>query len=112
MTQSSQTIVRSRLYQEMMPDDLVLPAFGKLNPTLAERTSYFFSKWLDTNANKMFITTAPRDKQFDQVINRFRAYCKECGLRELWDYQVKGNEVRFSRPADLAMIRLGWKDNG
>lgn len=93
---------RSKIYQSMMPDELVEEAFGKLNPSPSERAAFFFERWCDSRNN---ILKIDRTKA-----NELHSLCKTYGLLPQWDYQIKGMEARFVRAEDLAMIRLGWKN--
>jgi len=48
--------VRSNVLQRIFPDEYMLQAFGKLNPSRSERTVYFFEKWCDWHNNKIKIS--------------------------------------------------------
>jgi hypothetical protein len=102
--QSLESLNRSSLYQSMMPDDLVLEAFGKLNPSTAERAAYFFELWVDSKNNSFRVSTKERRKELD-------IYCRSIGLKHFWDYQIKGRQIRFVNETDLAMVKLGWNNN-
>lgn len=99
---NSDTLLRSNIHQQLMPDDLMLEAFGKLTPSRDERTRYFFDLWCDSRDNRMSIRHRDRKREFIK-------FCEQFGLRLLWDFQIKGQEVRFCQASDLAMIKIGWE---
>ena len=105
ITTKSNQLLRSELHQRLMPDELMLTAFGKLNPSVNERTTYFFDLWMDSNKNVLKLSD--RGKLIREIFDK---HCRDLGLLPLWDYQIKGVEVRFLRADDLAMVKLGWKD--
>jgi len=78
---------RSKTYQEIFGDDEMLEAFGTLTPSVSERTAYFFESWMDWRPTRVKLKA-----HFDHVT---RSMCKELGLKEFWDFQVRENEVRF-----------------
>jgi hypothetical protein len=78
---------RSKTYQEIFGDEEMLEAFGTLRPSVSERTAYFFERWMDWRPTRVKLKA-----HFDQVT---RNMCKELGLKEFWDFQVRENEVRF-----------------
>ena len=105
--QNSQTLLRSNIHQELFPDELVLEAFGKLNPTSSERTAYFFDCWCDSKNNKFMIKEII-NSQRKIVVADVNLLLKDMGLKQMWDYQIKGGEIRFRRSEDLAMFKLSW----
>jgi hypothetical protein len=42
------------------------------------------------------------------VIADVNLLLKDIGLKQMWDYQIKGSEIRFRRSEDLAMFKLSW----
>tara|TARA_B100000900_G_C20588850_1_gene720792 strand:+ start:1918 stop:2247 length:330 start_codon:yes stop_codon:yes gene_type:complete len=78
---------RSKTYQSIFSDDDMLEAFGTLRPSVSERTAYFFESWMDWRSTRVKI------KNRHDII--CRNLCKELGLKEFWEFQVRENEVRF-----------------
>lgn len=99
------TLFRSNVYQEMYPDEKMLEAFGKLNPSAQERNAYFFDLWLQRRSNSCTITSK-RDKQ------RAKDILKAMGLKEMWDYQIRENSIRFEHKQDNAMFKIAWNNDG
>jgi hypothetical protein len=97
---------RSEIYKEIFDDDEMLAAFGKLNPTVKERTAYFFDRWMDWRNNRLRfsskIITSDRD--------HFKEKLKQIGLRDLWDYQFRNNEIRFKDKESLAFFKIVASD--
>lgn len=98
-------LFRSNTYQSMYPDEYMLEAFGKLNPNVHERNTYFFDLWCKRRPNRYKVNTSDK--------NAIKQCLKSTGLKDLWDFQLRGNEIRFEHPEDLAMFKLCWrKANG
>jgi hypothetical protein len=93
---------RSEIYKEIFDDDEMLTAFGKLNPTVKERTAYFFDCWMDWRNNRLRFS--------NKIITSDREFLKEklkqIGLRDLWDYQFRNNEIRFKNTESLAFFKI------
>lgn len=93
---------RSEIYKEIFDDDEMLTAFGKLNPTVKERTAYFFDRWMDWRNNRLRFS--------NKIITSDREFLKEklkqIGLRDLWDYQFRNNEIRFRNTESLAFFKI------
>lgn len=104
---SNQTLLRSNIHQKLYPDDLVLDAFGKLNPSISERTAYFFDCWVDNRPNRYMIKEII-SSQRKPIIAEMNMLLDKIGLTPMWDYQIKGSEIRFARASDLAMFKLSW----
>jgi hypothetical protein len=85
----------------MYPDSLMVQAFGTTTPDTATRTAYFFDMWMQWRSNR-YITSSGSSEQIRSIL-------KKSGLRDLWDYQLKGNEIRFQYPEDLAMFKIHWE---
>ena len=105
--ESKQTVYRSQLHQRMFPDDLVLGAFGKLNPSTGERSAYFFELWMDSRPNRYMIKEIIQSQR-KLIVADITKFLNKLGLRQMWDYQIKGSEIRFSNATDLALFKLGW----
>jgi len=96
---------RSSLHQRLLPDELMMAAFGKLNPSVSERTMYFFDMWMDSKNNILHLKNSKAERE------EVDKHCRVMGLLPLWDYQIKGKEARFLRAEDLAMIKLSWNND-
>lgn len=94
-------LFRSHTYQSLYPDELMLEAFGKLNPSSSEKATYFFEMWVARRSNKIVVHDIKKYEIKDLL--------RQLGLRELWDYQLKTNEIRFEHKEDLAMFKLAQK---
>jgi len=97
---------RSNIHQRLYPDNNMLEAFGKLNPSLAERTTYFFELWMSRKQYEL-ITTGTKVTEQHKILSAL-------GLAEPWDYQLKANAysndtqyaIRFSNAHDLAVYKI------
>ena len=78
---------RSKTYQSIFGDEDMLEAFGTLRPSVSQRTAYFFESWMDWRPSRVKLKP-----HFDHIT---RNMCKELGLKEFWDFQVRENEIRF-----------------
>lgn len=83
----TQVIPRSDTYQKIFSDELMLEAFGTLMPTVSQRTSYFFERWIEWRPYQ--VKLKPR---VDQAV---RNLALEIGLKEFWEFQVREGEIRF-----------------
>jgi len=101
---------RSDAHRKLFPDDEMVRAFGKLNPTVAERTEYFYDMWLKRRGNQLNMAeTAWVDDGFfrsDEL--QADILLKGLGLRDPWDYQIRNNIVRFEHKEDLAVFKIAW----
>ena len=97
------TLFRSSVYQDMYPDEEMMSAFGKLNPDVQERNAYFFDMWMKRRANR-FVISPVKSATVKRLL-------KSIGLRDLWDFQIRENEVRFEHAEDLAMFKISWRNN-
>lgn len=98
----SKSASRSSIYKDIFIDDEMIQAFGKLNPSITERTSYFFDLWMQWRSYRI---------KFDIRINsshreEIKTKLKHLGLRELWDYQLKNNEIRFKDAESMAFFKI------
>jgi len=98
------TLYRSNAYQEMYPDDKMLRAFGSLTPSASERNAYFFDLWCARRANR--IDFDMKDK------HKAKSILKQMGLKEMWDYQIRENSIRFEETQDVAMFKIAWNKDG
>lgn len=97
-TTKAQSIKRSQIYQDMWPDHYMLEAFGKLDPSISERKTFFFERFMEWRPHRIRIKHGHMPKVKDIL--------KISGLQVMWEYQVMHNEVRFSKAEHLAWIRL------
>lgn len=98
----SKSASRSSIYKDIFIDEEMQAAFGKLNPSVSERTSYFFDLWMQWRSHRI---------KFDSRINSVRkeeikTRLKQLGLRDLWDYQLKNNEIRFKNAESMAFFKI------
>lgn len=99
----SQEIKRSQTYQSLYPDRLMLAAFGTLTPDIATRSSYFFNLWMKRRPYRYFVQK--------EKIRLAHATLKLLNIKEQWDYQFQGNEIRFEHAEDLAQFKILWGNN-
>jgi hypothetical protein len=93
---SETKLKRSSTYNRMFSDDKMLEAFGKLNPTLTERTAYFAECWIQWRPNKYMLIRGKSDRELRKILLDY-------GLQDLWDFQLKSGQIRF-RSSDMAAI--------
>ena len=74
----------------------MLDAFGKLDPTLTERTAYFAECWIQWRPHKYMLIRGKSERDL-------RKHLIEYGLQDFWDFQLKSGQIRFRTP-DLAAI--------
>ncbi len=101
--------LRSSTYMDLFPDEEMLEAFGTLTPEVSQRNAYFFDKWMEWRANRMKIRYRETSRGIELNIKNT---CKNIGLREFWDFQVRQGEIRFAQPDYMAMFRIKWDNNG
>tara|TARA_B110000858_G_scaffold192592_1_gene243565 strand:+ start:191 stop:514 length:324 start_codon:yes stop_codon:yes gene_type:complete len=95
---------RSSYHQILYPDDLMMDAFGKLNPSVSERSQYFFELWMKRKEFELV---------FDGNYASLATYASgnkkvlgALGLRDPWDYQLKANAIRFGSAQDMAVFKI------
>ena len=96
-------MLRSKLYTEIFPDDLMLEAFGTTMPSQAKMNEYFFNCWMDWKDNEIRITD---NKTLSAVKKLVKNKCRSMGLREFWDFQSRGYSVRFKESEMLAFFKI------
>jgi hypothetical protein len=103
MQQQSNTVKRSQTYQSIYPDDLMLKAFGTTTPSNTQKNAYFFQQW---SSWKYHSVTLPI------LVNRayVTAVCRKIGLKEFWDYQLRGPTLRFADADMLAFFKMAAAD--
>lgn len=92
---------RSSTIQKIFPDEYMLEAFGKLNPSRSERTLYFFEKWCEWHNYKIKIVHLPSNKIYD-----IKKLLEQLGVREFWDYQMRNGEIRFADSETLGFFKI------
>ena len=90
---------KSETYMRLFDDDLMMKIFGKLNPTTPERTAKFFELWCEWRPNR--IKLKPKTKGY-----LVKSSLNEMGYKDLFDYQLRGDELRFRTSEDYAMALL------
>lgn len=94
--QTMKKIYRSEVYQNIFPDELMLSAFKTTTPSQQQKNEYFFNCWMDWKNNECKGSLAViSNASFKSITKRF---CESMGLKEFWDYQIKGLQVRFKEP--------------
>ena len=85
----------------------MMEAFGTTTPAQSKKNEYFFDCWMEWRNNEFKTaalfspTTSP--VQFKTLV---KTTCKQMGLREFWDYQVRGYSVRFREPEMKAFFKI------
>jgi len=91
----------SKLYSEIFPESLMMETFGTTTPSQSKKNEYFFNCWMKWRDNEFktaaLFVPAITPAQFKTLV---KASCKQLGLREFWDFQVRGFTVRF-RDSDM-----------
>ena len=93
--------VRSSIYKRMYPDELMMEAFGTLTPDTTARTAYFFDLWMKRRQYRHMLGAMSAVDSATELLNTI-------GLRNPWDYQIRGFEIRFEYPEDLAQFKITW----
>jgi hypothetical protein len=98
---------RSNLYSELFPEDLMMQTFGTTTPSQSKKNEYFFDCWMQWRNNEIktsaLFTPTTTPTQFKTLV---KVTCKQMGLREFWDYQVRGYSVRFREPEMKAFFKI------
>ena len=96
--------MRSSVYQELYPDDLMWQIFGTLTPSAEAKSEFYHSSWLDWRDNSFIYD----NKQFN--LHEIRNILKGLGFKDVFDFQIRQNQVRFRLASDLAVARLAGLD--
>ena len=96
--------MRSKIHQELYPDELMLETFGTLNPSSSMKSEFYHGAWQNWQENSFY---------YDHV--EFNTYeiknvLKALGFKDLFDFQVRQNQIRFKQASDLAVARLAGLD--
>ena len=92
--------MRSKIYQELYPDELMLQYFGTLSPSVSEKSEFYHTNWQNWEANAMYYD----NELYNEHEIKYRL--KSLGLRDIFDFQVRRIQVRFRSASDLAMAKL------
>lgn len=100
---TEKSIKRSDLYQRMFSDEYMLEVFGTLTPSISERSSYFFSLWVDWRANRV---------KLKQHVSKsdLRRQLLGYGMKEFREFQIRNGEVRFADRELVAVALLSGLD--
>ncbi len=104
--QTTQKLFRSKTYQHLFPDDLMLSAFNTTTPTQQQKNEYFFNCWMNWKENECRCNTQTSSSLFKSLTKQF---CDGMGLKEFWDYQLKGHQIRFKEPTMKAFYLVAMQ---
>ena len=97
----------SKLYSELFPEELMMQTFGTTTPSQSKKNEHFFNWWVEWKNNEIktaaLFSPATTPTQFKALV---KASCKQMGLREFWDYQIRGFSVRFREPEMKAFFKI------
>lgn len=96
---NSQLLERSSIYKRIFSDERMLEAFGKLDPTLTERTAYFAECWINWRSCRYMLNRGKSERELRRVLIDY-------GLQDLWDFQLKSGQIRFRTPELAAISKL------
>ena len=115
--------MKLKTLNSIYPDDLVFEISQHYDfdmTTVTGRSQYFNLCWNNWEQNEvvlsgevnelagsMYQVPAGRfNKQLDNAQQRFREHAEENGLKEFWDFIIKGRTVRFKNSDDALYYRL------
>ena len=90
---------RSNTYRKLFDDDCMLEVFGTLEPSTPERTARFFELWCEWRPNRIKLN--PKTQPYTIKILLY-----DLGMKDLFDFQVRSEEVRFRNQEDYALALL------
>lgn len=93
--------VKSSTLQRIFPNEYMLEAFGKLNPSRSERTVYFFDKWCEWHNHRVKISHLNTQKIYE-----IQKILDHLGVKEFWDYQMRNGEIRFVDAETLGFFKI------
>lgn len=97
----------SALYTELFPEDLMMQTFGTTMPAQSKKNEHFFNCWMEWRNNEIktsaLFSESTSPSQFRFLV---KTNCKQMGLREFWDYQIRGFSVRFREPEMKAFFKI------
>lgn len=96
--------MRSKIYQDLFPDDLMLKTFGTLTPSNEQKSEHYHGSWLDWRAHSFFYDNS------EFSAHDVKRMLKSMGFRDFFDYQIRPPQIRFRLASDLAVARLSGLD--
>ena len=95
-------------WSDLFPDEVV-KELGLVNPE--RRSEYFMKLWDDWSSNEIDLTPYHKDLKGQNryewyVESPVRAFAKKQGLREFWEFQLRGNAIRFADEDTALLFRL------
>jgi len=95
---------RSKIYQNIFDDEFMMETFGTLRPDISTRTAHFFQLWMDWRPRRLVLSKTTRHTDVKRFLTNM-------GLRDLREFQLRNNEIRFCSAEDMAMATLnGLRD--
>lgn len=92
--------MRSSIYQELYPDDLMLETFGTLTPSSQAKSEFYHNSWLDWRVNSFIYDNS----EFN--VHEVKRILKGMGFKDFFDFQIRPPQIRFRLASDLAVARL------
>ena len=95
-------------WSDLFPDEVV-KQLGLDTPE--RRSEYFMKLWDDWSANEIKLTPYHKDLKGKNrhewyVESHVRAFAKKQGLKEFWEFQVRGDAIRFADEDTALHFRL------
>jgi len=100
---------RSAVYSSIFPDNLMMEAFGVINPSQTQKNEYFFNCWMKWKVNEIRTTSVTSPTTFK---NNTKEKCNQIGLKEFWDFQIKGLSIRFKDSETKAFFIMATSGDG
>ena len=97
-------------WSDLFPDEVV----KQLDlATPEKRSDYFMELWDDWASTEIDLTPYHKDLAYKKshrhewyIESPVRAFAKKQGLREFWEFQVRGNAIRFADEDTALHFRL------
>lgn len=102
--QDLSTPVRSSIYQDLYPDDLMMATFGTLTPSNQVKSEFYHSSWLNWRAHSFNYD----NREFN--VHEVKKILKNLGFKDFFDFQIRPPQIRFRLASDLAVARLAGLD--
>lgn len=96
--------MRSQIYQDLYPDDLMLQTFGTLTPSNEQKSEFFHDSWLNWREHLFYYDNA------EYNVHEVKKILKSLGFKDFFDFQVRPPQIRFRLASDLAVARLAGLD--
>jgi hypothetical protein len=97
-------------WSDLFPDDVV-KQHDLTSP--AKRSKYFMQLWDSWSATEIDLSnykkpkTSPGHNRYEWYVDSpVRAYAKKKGIKEFWEYQLRGNCIRFKDEDTAILFRL------